>query len=69
MKSMTLQMAGLGVIVVALVLWWILDRFGCSFNTAGCSRILPDLSMGAISWLILPVGVGTALVLYGRRLD
>ena len=68
MKSILLQLAGAGLIVLFVGGWWLLDLFGCSFNTAGCSRLLPRLSLGAVIGLAISVGLGTALILAGRRM-
>ncbi|MDD7970915.1 hypothetical protein [Roseinatronobacter alkalisoli] len=63
-----LQLAGTVLIILFVGGWWLLDRFGCSFNTAGCSSILPTLSLGAVAALIVPVGLGIAMILAGRRI-
>jgi len=66
MKSILLQTAGMALILLCVGIWWILDLYGCAFNTAGCSRVLPNVSMGAIAGLALPVAFGTSLILAGR---
>lgn len=67
MNSTTFQITGLLIIVFGTVLVGMLDLFGCSFNTNGCGRLLPQLTTELIWLLALPVGIGTALILYGRR--
>lgn len=67
MKGIAAQVAGLLLIVVPVGGWWLLDLYGCAFNTAGCGRILPHPTSDALV-LLLPVAAGVALILWGRRL-
>lgn len=67
MKGVVAQLCGLAVILIAVGGWWMLDLFGCAFNTAGCARVLPRLSPEVALALAVPVGAGLALILWGRR--
>jgi hypothetical protein len=66
MKGIVLQIAGAFVILLAAGAVWMLDLYGCGFNTSGCSRWFPQLTMELVRMLVLPVGVGTTLIIYGR---
>ncbi|MFN4272065.1 MAG: hypothetical protein ACK4F5_04585 [Aliihoeflea sp.] len=68
MNSTAFQLIGLLIILAGAALVWMLDLYGCSFNTNGCSRFWPQLTEGLVWLLVLPVGIGTALILHGRRL-
>lgn len=68
MKSILLQVSGVLVIVLCTGLLWMLDLYGASFNTSGSSRVLPRLTTELVGFLTLPLVIGTALILYGRRL-
>jgi hypothetical protein len=68
MKSIMLQLGGLLLILLSTGLLWMLDLYGASFNTSGSSRILPRLTMEYVMFLSFPAAIGTALIIYGRRL-
>ena len=67
MLRLALQLLGVLVILGAIGLWWLLDLYGCAFNTNGCSRILPRPTLDAMLVLSLPVALGVFLVWLGRR--
>lgn len=66
MARRAVQLLGLLVILGAIGLWWLLDLYGCAFNTTGCSRILPRLTFDAMLVLSLPVALGVLLIWLGR---
>lgn len=61
-----LQLLGVLVILGAIGFWWLLDLYGCAFNTSGCSRILPRPTLDAMLVLSLPVALGMLLIWLGR---
>ncbi|MCC5954766.1 MAG: hypothetical protein JJU07_01595 [Natronohydrobacter sp.] len=68
MKSTVFQIAGVAVIILSVGVVWLLDLYGCAFNTMGCNRIMPRLTAELMTLLVVPVIVGTGLILYGRSL-
>lgn len=67
MARLFLQLLGLVLIVAAIGGWWLLDRFGCGFNTSGCAGLLPRLTLDAVLVLSVPVGIGILMIVLGRR--
>ena len=69
MRNRMLQALGVVVIAVGLALWWLLDLYGCAFNTMGCSRIWPNPLAGSVWFFVLGAVVGTMLIQSGRNTD
>lgn len=67
MARTLLQLLGILVILVSVGGWWLLDRYGCGFNTSGCKGILPRLTLDVVMALSVPVGIGLLLIVLGRR--
>tara|TARA_R110002020_G_scaffold126073_1_gene283721 strand:- start:3133 stop:3342 length:210 start_codon:yes stop_codon:yes gene_type:complete len=66
MLRRAVQVLGLLVILGAIGFWWLLDLYGCAFNTSGCARILPRPTREAMLVLSLPVALGLLLIWLGR---
>lgn len=66
MRGLLLQ--GLGVLVIAagIALWWLLDLYGCAFNTMGCSRVLPNPFAGSVIFFLAGAVIGGGLFYKGR---
>jgi len=67
MRGRILQFLGIFVILLSIGAWWLLDLYGCAFNTNGCSRVLPRFTGEALRFLALPVLLGLGLIILGRR--
>ena len=68
MWGRVLQVLGILLILASIGLWWLLDLYGCSFNTSGCTRMLPRLTGDAVVALAGPVGLGMLLFFIGWKL-
>ncbi|WP_372422334.1 hypothetical protein [Salinarimonas chemoclinalis] len=68
MKSVAFQLAGVAVIVLGIGGAWMLDLYGCAFNTMGCNRVLPRFHGEMLAFVVVVGAIGLALFGHGRRL-
>ncbi|RGP36023.1 hypothetical protein [Pseudotabrizicola alkalilacus] len=67
MLRIILQWLGVAIILVSIGGWWLLDGYGCAFNTSGCARLLPRLTREVVKVLTIPIGLGLLLIVLARR--